>query len=160
MMKKKNKQHLHSLQPDEQRLILDEVAAVPFVQLDESVRAPDQDQGDGEAHEAEEQPHAAFDPVVAGLLPARLGAEIPDQEVAEEAAEEEDGEDLEAQPGEGEVHAHLALARRGGGEAAARALEDERDEVAGDEDVVEEFWVEARQLGGEGGDASLRSSKC
>jgi hypothetical protein len=132
------------------------MTAVSLIQLDESVRAPGQDQGDGEAHEAEEQPHAAFDLVVAGLLPAPLGAEIPDKEVAEEAAEEEDGEDLEAQPGEGEVYAHLALARRGGGEAAACALEDEGDEVAGDEDVVEEFGVEARQLGGEGGDASLK----
>ena len=55
---------------------------------------------------------------------------------------------MEGETGDGDVDGGLGGAAGSGGEAAARALEGEGNDVAGDEDVVVEFGVEARD--GEG----------
>lgn len=73
---------------------------------------------------------------------------VPDQVVAEEAAEQDDGKDLEAEAHKSEVDTELACARRVCRECAAGGLEDEGEDVAGDEDVVEEIRFEARQVRG------------
>ena len=45
----------HSLQPDEQPLIMDQGPTIPITQLINPVRASDQDENDGKAHEKDEQ---------------------------------------------------------------------------------------------------------
>ena len=82
-----------------------------------------------------------------GLAACRFAAtaqtEVADHVVGEESTEEENGENLETHPGEGEVDANLTCARGGCGQRAAGSLEDEREYIAGDEDVVEELRLEA-----------------
>jgi len=75
--------------------------------------------------------------------------EVPKQVIPQEATEDDEGEDLEGHPSDGEIDADLPLAGGGGGDSAAGALEDERDEVAGEEDPVEEDGFEAGEGGGE-----------
>lgn len=62
---------------------------------------------------------------------------------------------MEGETGEGDVDGVAAIARGGGGERAAQGLEDEGDDVAGDEDPVIEFGGEARVLRTEVVDAVL-----
>ena len=74
---------------------------------------------------------------------ATAQTEVSNHVVGEEPAEEQNGEDLETHPGESEVDANLTCARGGCGQRAAGSLEDKREDIAGDEDVVEKLWLEA-----------------
>ena len=53
---------------------------------------------------------------------------------------------MEGETGEGDVDGVAAVARGGGGEGAAQGLEDEGDDVAGDEDPIVELGGEAGVL--------------
>ena len=73
-----------------------------------------------------------------------------------EADEDAEGEDLEGEAREGDVNGHLAAARRDGGEGATASLEDEGEDVAGDEEPVVEFGGEAGIGGAEIDDSVVR----
>ena len=66
---------------------------------------------------------------------------------------------MEGETGEGDVDGIAAIARGGGGQGAAQGLEDEGDDVAGDEDPVVEFGGEAGVLRTEVVDAVLRKGQ-
>lgn len=139
---------LHSLEPDEQGLVADELRIlVPLAQLVAPVDAAAEDEDDGRVEEAEIEPGAAVDGCGAAV------AEVAEDIVRESDDEEDEDDDLEDETGHGDVDARLAGALADGGEGAAGALEDEANEVGGDEDPVEPLGVEARKIWSEGVDA-------
>ena len=71
------------------------------------------------------------------------GTVIPDCELEGEGDEDAQREDLEGEAREGDVDGPFVSAGRGGGGGAADGLEDEREDVAGDEDPIVEFGGEA-----------------
>lgn len=125
----------HSLKPNEQALVGDQRATIPLAQLVDTEDAARERQQHGEAEESQEGVHAAAEPAA--------GAGEADQVVAEEAAEEHEGKDLEGEAREREVDARLARAGGARRHGAAGGLEGQGDEVAGDEDPVEELGGKA-----------------
>lgn len=132
---------LHSLKANEQGLVGDEVrVSITLAQLVRPVDAAPKDEDDGKSQEAEEELEAHVNGHGASA------AEVAKQVVAEERAKGEEHNDLEDEAGHGDIDADLAGAGAGGGEGAAGGLQDEADEVEGDEDPVEILWIEAGQL--------------
>ena len=136
----------HSLQPDKQALVPQQIRVrIPLAQLIHTIRTPREDKHRRQRQEAKEEAHPAVDDVGA----AAPRPQVADHVVGKTGAKDHQHKDLQAQTGEGEVDARLGGAAADGREGAAGGLEDEAEEVAGDEDPVEELWPEAGELGGE-----------
>lgn len=126
---------------------MDQRPRIPLTQLIDPTNTPRQNQHRRQtqkAHENLERPRqrrwgrrrAARSPPPVGVLEG-------------EGDEDEEGEDLEGEAGDGDVDGGVGAARGGGGEGAADGLEDEGEDVAGDEDPVVGFGREAGVLGAE-----------
>lgn len=89
-------------------------------------------------------------------LPARLDAlHDPPRVLPAQGDKHQQRKHLEGQPGKHDVCARLCAlvgARGGGGDAAPGGLQDEREEVAGDEDVGVPFRGDAGDVGAEDDD--------
>lgn len=92
-------------------------------------------------------------PVRRRLRPRQPGLVVARDELVGDDAERHQRHDLQREPGERDVHARLADARRQRGERAACALQNQRGEVAGDEEPEEEGGSEPAEGWGEGVDA-------
>lgn len=127
------------LENHEQRLVADKGPIIALLQLVDAVDAANEDQDGGKEQETEEQLHPR---------PQRASGRLPDvaYHVFDEHADKEDeGGDLEDQTGDGDPLAGLvAAASLRGRESAAGGLEDERHNVAGNEEPDEELGVESR----------------
>jgi hypothetical protein len=144
---------LHSLETDEHGLVRDDFRVdVSLAELVTPVDASRKNQDDGCGQEDEEDGHGA------GYGGAGGAAEVAKEVVSEHDAKGKQDDDLEDQAGHGNVNANLAGASGGRGHAAAGGLEDEADNVGGDEDVVEEFGVEAGEFEAKLGDAATLSA--
>jgi hypothetical protein len=136
--KERGKKNIHALKPNKKRLIRQRVVVptVPSGQLIDTIAAPDQNkdprggQSDAKDQKHPRQFHGAPDV-------AREVSVIGDRK-----GEEHQHDDLEHQAGERDVFAGLG-AVRGGGHAAADGLQDQREDVGGDVDPVEEARAEA-----------------
>lgn len=147
---------LRRVQHDEAGFVLHDRVLPPARHLGDAVDAARQDRGERQRQRGDEEPEGRARADVRRLRLERPGAGAAD---ADEVGEGERGEDEERADLEGEAGHHDVLAvgqlreverargggRRGGG--AAGGLQDERDEVAGYEDV----GVAARGEVGEGG---------
>ncbi len=74
---------------------------------------------------------------------------VPHSVFESEGDEDAEGEDLEGEAGEGDVDCDFGVAGGGGGEGAPGGLEDEGEDVAGDEEPVVESGLEAGVGGAE-----------
>ena len=112
---------------------------VPITQLINPIHAAYQNQHDTQTQKPKKDlKTGAHD----GLF--RVGSSgVADSVFDGEADEDAEGEDLEGEAREGDVDGDFAAARRDGGEGAAAGLEDEGEDVAGDEKPVVEFGGEA-----------------
>ena len=81
------------------------------------------------------------------------GAAIAECVFDDEGDEDAEGEDLEGETADGNVNGGAAAPRSSAGEGAAEGLQDEGEDVAGDEDPVIEFGGEAGVLWTEVDDA-------
>lgn len=81
------------------------------------------------------------------LFAGRFG--VADGVLDGEADEDAQGEDLEGQAGDGGVGGDFGIAGGEGREGAAAALEDEGEDVTGDEEPIVEFGREAGVGGAE-----------
>ena len=120
----------------------DDLAAVPLLQLGDTVGATGEDEDDGDRQAGKEGLEA----------PAKSGhaarAPVAEHVVGEGRDEDGDDDDLEDQAGHGNVDAD-AITGLGSGQGAASGLEDETDDIGGDEDPVEQLRLESRKFGGE-----------
>lgn len=130
--------NVHSFQRNEQVLIMDQRPTIPFTQLVNPVNTPDQDERDRNRQKNDKdlkrprqgrrtRRHTLPFPVAVGILQAK-------------GDEHHNGSDLERQTGNGDVDGGVASTVRSGGQRAADGLQDQGEDVAGDEDPV----VEAR----------------
>ena len=90
-----------------------------------------------------------------GVTHAVRAHDGPDGEVGAEEHEDQEGEDLEGETGDHDVVARFGVlvgVGGGGGHAAAEGLEDEREDVAGDEDARVREGFDAGVFGAEGDD--------
>lgn len=148
---RKFKCYLPRFESNEEALVSEEGTEVALTQLSNSVGASDEDEDSGKEEENEEEPHRLVEPVLGRR------ASSPGDVVGEECREAEESDDLEDEAGKGDVLADLdgsfvcASARQG----TAHRLQDERDDVGGNEDPVEvgsgeprDSWVNKVDAGG------------
>lgn len=105
---------------------------VPIAQLVDTVNTPRQYQNDGQTQEPDED----FETWTHLQLTGCFG--VADSVIDGEGDEDTEGEDLEGEAGEGDVDRDVGLAGGDRGEGAAAGLEDEGEDVAGDEEPVVE----------------------
>jgi hypothetical protein len=132
-----------TLEDDEGDLVGDELAVVALAQLGdtEGASAEDEDGGDGQAREED------IDAPAETLEAAGHG--VADEVVSKGNDKGKEDNDLEDEAGHGDVDADVVAVTGLGGHGTTDGLEDEADEVKGDEDPVEELGLEAGQLGAE-----------
>lgn len=127
-----------ALEDDEGDLVLDQFAIIPILELGNTVDASGEDEDDGGREAGKEGVET----------PAKVGgvarAPVAEHVVAKGHDEEEEDDDLQDQTSHGDVDAHAAVGR--GGHGTAGSLEDEADDIKGDEDPVEELGLEAGEL--------------
>lgn len=148
---RRGQEHKDALQHDKGRLLLDELAVVAVLQLGDAIGAASEDQ-QRRRRQAREKGRQA--PAEAG---AAAGPQVAQHVVAKGDDEEHQHNDLQAETGLGDVDARLVGAGAVGGHGAAGGLERQANDVEGDEDVVEELGLEARQLGREVDDGCRES---
>lgn len=132
-----------ALEENKGHLVGDDLASIALPELGNTIGATGEDEQDAGEQAGEEGPlapahgaHAAGAPVAGHVVPK--GGEEGDED-----------DDLEDEAGHGDVDAGLVGAAGVGGQGAAGGLEDEADDVGGDEDPVEELGLEAGELWGE-----------
>jgi hypothetical protein len=126
----------HSLKPNKQPLIVNQRSIIPITQLINPIHTSYQNQHNRKA----QKPHKHLEPRIQlrplALLGAAPSAPVADGVIGREADEERQSEDLEGEAGQSDVDADVGSAVAVGGHAAAGGLQGERDDVAGDEDIV------------------------
>ena len=137
--------HHDALEDDERNLLAEEGAGVAVLELGDTVGAAGEDKEGGGEEAGEEDDGAPGGKLAAGAA----GAGEADEVVGKGAEEDDEHNDLQGEARHGDVDAGAVVALLLGGEGAAGGLQDEADDVKGDEDPVEELGVEARQVGGE-----------
>ena len=139
-----SKNNHDTLKDDEGDLVLDKITIITILQLGDTVDASGEDEDDGGGETGKEGLEA----------PAKVGgatrAPVADHVVTESDDEEEKDDDLQDQTSHGDVDTHVVVGR--GGHGTTGGLEDEADDIEGDEDPVEELGLEARELRGEEND--------
>lgn len=126
-----------ALEGDEGTLVVHDVAGVPVLELGHAVGAAGEDEDDG-AEEADEE---GLHPPAEGLHAAR--PPVADHVVGEDCDEGHQDDDLQDQTGHGDVDAGVVGAVGVGRQGTARGLQDQADDIGGDEDPVEELGLEA-----------------
>lgn len=133
-----------TLEHNKQRLVLDQRTVPPFPELDDAVDGADEDadgrqrQRDEKSSELHAPPEGRVGGIERGFAHAVRADNGPDGEVGAEEHEDQEGEDLEGKTGDHDVVARFGVlvgVGGGGGHAAAEGLEDEGEDVAGDEDA-------------------------
>ena len=124
-------------------------AIIPITQLINPIRAPYQNQ----QHAHRQKPRKHLKPSTQLPLPFRPLHKSP-AILEHQADENAESEDLEGETGDGDVDGSLAAAGGLRGEGAANGLEDEGEDVAGDEEPVVEFGGETGVLRAEVDDAN------
>lgn len=140
VQKENSNAHHATFEADEEALVSEEGTEVTLAQLSNTVGASDEDENGREEEEDEESPHGLVESVLGGR------ASSPSDVVGEESAEAEESDDLEDEAGKGDVLADLdgssvCTSRRQG---TAHRLQDERDDIGGDEDPVKVSGREPR----------------
>src|SRR3569833_630783 len=152
-----------ALEADEQVLALHQLAVPAVGELGDAVDAAPEDADGGQGQGGEEAAEHlgvadAADGLVlveGGVAEAAVAQDGVDGEVERDGHEDDEGEDLEGEAGDHDVVARVARAavvRGHRGHAAARGLQHERDDIAGDEDAGVVFGREPAVLGPEGVD--------
>lgn len=140
-----SKDNHDTLKDDERNLVLDELTIITILELSNTVDASSEDKDDGGRETGKEGLEA----------PAKVGgatrAPVSDHVVAESDDEEEEDDDLQDQTSHRDVDTNITAVVRGG-HGTTGGLEDEADDIEGDEDPVEELGLEARKLRGEEND--------
>lgn len=126
-------------------LLVGQLAVEPLLQLGRAVHAPDEDEQGGEGEGVQVALEIAVgaqvgEDGVEGVAGAGAAAGLADgdDEVEAEDGEDAEGGDLEGDTGDHQVDAGLLARGAGvgdGGDGAAGGLEEEGEEVGGDEDV-------------------------
>lgn len=83
-----------------------------------------------------------------------------DEVVDDKHHEEEECDNLDAQTGQRDINASIAIAVRSGGDGSTGSLEHQRDNVEGDKEVNVPYGREARMLGRQILDTILGVSNC
>ncbi len=143
----------HALKPHKQPLVPNQIPRPPLPELDNPVHGAPKDAHGGQSQrrqEALESPALAQRGEDGALVEGSLAHGVEaltrlDAEVDAEHHEDEEREDLESEAGDHDVVAGvraLALVRGGRGKAAAGSLQQEAEEITGDE--LERVLVRAR----------------
>lgn len=136
----------YAFQSDKQPLVMYQRPTVPITQLVDTVNTSRQYQNDGQTQESDED----FESLTHLLFLDLTGCfGVADSVVDGEGDEDAEGEDLEGEAGEGDIDRDVGLAGGDRGEGAAAGLEDEGEDVAGDEEPVVEPGREAGVGGAE-----------
>lgn len=123
---------------------MNQIPAVAVTQFRNAEHTADANNQDAQKEAAEED----LDATAEGMHSKLVGAKVPVQVVDKEAAKSADGDDLKGESRKREVDAGLTLAFGIGAQPASAGLDDEGEEVAGDEDPVEVLGRETRQARG------------
>lgn len=134
-------QNRRTLERDEGPFLTNQLAVVAVLELGHTVRAAGEDNDNRHRQAGEKRLEA---PV---KRRGAAGAQVPHHVVGEAGDESRQHNDLQGQAGHGDVDARVVGAAGLGGQRAAGGLQDEADNVKGDEDPVEELWLEAGELG-------------
>ena len=122
---------------------MDQRSIIAITQLINTIHTPDQDKHDRQTQERHEgleprrdQAYAPASRSVTFDLCDTSPAREPDRIIDGQDDEQRESKHLKGQTGERNVDADIGLPSRVGGHAAAGRLQGERDDVAGDEDVI------------------------
>lgn len=138
-----DRNHLHALTADERALVVQSRSAVAVAQFIDAVGASDEDDDDSKANKDHEMLERSVDAFIRGFAGSDVFA-VTESVLDGQQNEDEDDGDLKGKANQAKVDANLrgavALSRHG----AADCLEDKTEDVAGDEDLVVESWLELR----------------
>lgn len=124
---------------------------VSLAQLVNTVDAAHKDEDNGGGEAAEEETLATANGAAGVGLDA---ADVAPHVVAKEDAKGEEQDDLQDESGEGDVDANVVGAGRDGGDGAAGGLQDEAEDISGDEEDPEEAGPDAGDVWGEEDDGA------
>lgn len=135
--------YLHALTADECALVVQRRSAVAVAQFIDAVGTSDEDDDDGKANEDHEVLEGTIDALTRDFAGFRVFA-VTESVLDGQQNEDEDDDDLKRKADQAKVDANLrgavALSRHG----TADCLEDETEDVAGNEDLVVESGLELR----------------
>lgn len=149
-----------TLEDNEGGLVRDDLTRVALPKLGDTVGATREDEQDSSRDTAEEGGHPPSE------VDHAAGAPVAEHVIDKGDDEEEDDDDLEDQTGHGDVDAHITagvgivgiVAAAGlGGQGTTGSLEDQTDNIGGDENPDKELRLEARQVGCEEDDGFVES---
>lgn len=133
----------HALTADECALVVQRGSAVAVAQFIDAVGAPDEDDYDRKADEDDKVLEGPIDAFTRGFAGSDVFA-VTESVLDGQQNEDEDDDDLKRKADQAKVDANLrgavTLSRHG----TADCLEDETEDVAGDEDLVVESRLELR----------------
>lgn len=132
-----SKDDYNTLENDEGDLVLDQIAIVTLSELSNTVDASSEDEDDGSRETSEKSNHTP----AKSLGPA--GSPISDHVVGEDGDEDNEDNDLEDETSHRDINTNTAVGA--GGHGTTGSLENEADDVEGDEDPVEKTGLEARE---------------
>lgn len=138
-----SKHNKNTLENNERNFLTDQLSIVSVPQLSDTECATSKNEQNGRGQTQEKGIEAPAKRLCAA------GPQVPNHVVGEAAHKCGQDNDLQRQTGHGDVHADLVVAVGVGGQGAAGGLENQADDVEGDEDPVEELGVEAGQIWGE-----------
>jgi hypothetical protein len=127
----------NTLENDEGDLVLDQITIVTLSELSNTVDASSEDEDNGSRETSEESNHAP----AKGLGP--VGSPVSDHVVGEDGDEDNEDNNLENETSHGDINTNVAVGA--GGHGTSGSLENEADDVEGDEDPVEKTGLEARE---------------
>lgn len=132
----------NTLEDNERNLVLDHLTVITLAELSNTVDTSSENEEDRHAETDEEGLHA---PAEVGGEP---GAKVAEHVVGEGDDEEHEDDDLKGQTSHRDVDTGLRVVHDGG-HGTAGGLEDQADDVEGEEDPVEELGLEAGEFRGE-----------
>jgi hypothetical protein len=131
----------NTLKDDERNLMLDQLTIVSLAELSNTVDTSSEDENDGSRETNKESNHA---PTKSLSLPR---SPVSDHVVGEGDDESNEDNDLEGKTGHGDINTNGAVAF--GGHGTTSGLEDQTDDIEGDEDPDEELRLKTGELGRE-----------
>lgn len=131
----------NALKDDEGDLVLDQITIITLTELSNTIDASSEDKDDGSRETSKE----------GSLAPAEsLGmtrSPVSNHVIREGSDEDDKDDNLEDKTGHRDINTNIAI--RLGRHGTTSSLEDEADDIEGDEDPVEQCGLEARELGAE-----------
>lgn len=125
-----------TLEHNEWHLVLDDVSRVTLAKFGDTVAASGEDEGDGGGETGEEGLEAP------GETGHAAGAPVSEHVVGKGGDEGDEDGDLEGETGHGDVDAGFIPRIGVGGHGTSGGLENETDDIGGDEDPVKELGLE------------------